>query len=61
MAHHQVDRALDEMDAAMGQLRRAIRGIPARREGFVASHRKLTTAVGRLTVNLSECRSVIKT
>jgi hypothetical protein len=57
---HQLDRTLDEVDSAMTQLKRAIRGIPVRREGFKAHHDKLTKSMGRLTVALEDSRSRIQ-
>jgi hypothetical protein len=60
MAQHQVDRALDTVDAAMRQLKTAMRGIPARREGFKAHHDATAKAVAKLTVALEDSRAAIK-
>ncbi|GAB3566003.1 hypothetical protein GCM10027445_12110 [Amycolatopsis endophytica] len=60
MAGHQVDRALDAVDAAMRQLRQAIKGIPVRREGFKGHHDRMAKAVAKLTVALSDSRAAIK-
>lgn len=60
MAAHQVDRVLDNVDAAMRQLKNALRGIPVRREGFKAHHDRMAKAVARLTVALDDSRSAIK-
>ncbi|WP_026452807.1 hypothetical protein [Saccharomonospora iraqiensis] len=60
MAGIQLDRALDNVDAAMRQLRTAVRGVPVRREGFKDSHDALARAVATLTVTLSDSRSAIK-
>lgn len=57
---HQLDRTLDEVDNAMGQLKRAMRGIPIRREGFKSHHDKFAKTVATLTVALSDSRSAIK-
>lgn len=59
MAQHQVDRALDTVDAAMRQLRRSLRGIPIRREGFKAHHDRMAKAVAKLTVSLDDSRAAI--
>ncbi|MDQ0380286.1 hypothetical protein [Amycolatopsis thermophila] len=48
------------MDAAMRQLRQAIKGIPVRREGFKGHHDRMAKAVAKLTVALSDSRSAIK-
>jgi hypothetical protein len=60
VAQHQVDRALDTVDAAMRQLKQALKGIPVRREGFKSHHDRMATAVARLTVALDDSRSAIK-
>lgn len=57
MSQHQIDRAVDEVDGAMRQLRRSIRTVPIRREGFKAHHDKMAQAVARLTVALSDARA----
>lgn len=57
MAQHQIDRAVDEVDAAMRQLRSSMRGVPIRREGFKAHHDKAARAIARLTVALSDARA----
>ncbi|MTD53880.1 hypothetical protein [Amycolatopsis pithecellobii] len=59
MAQHQVDRALDAVDDAMRQLKNAMRGIPARREGFKDRHDRMAKSVARLTVTLSDSRAAI--
>lgn len=60
MAQHQLDRALDTVDAAMRQLKRSLRGIPVRREGFKSHHDRMAKAVATLTVALDDSRSAIK-
>lgn len=57
---HQVDRVLDDLNKAMGQLRRAMRGVPARRQAFKANHDRMARRVADLTVALSDSRSVIE-
>lgn len=56
---HQVDRVLDDIDKAMGELRRAIRAVPARRQAFKANHDRMAREVAKLTVALSDSRSAI--
>lgn len=57
---HQLDRTLDEVAVAMGQLRQAVRGIPIRREGFKAHHDRMAKAMATLTVALEDSRTAIK-
>jgi uncharacterized protein YukE len=57
---HQLDRTLDEVDSAMTQLKRAMRGVPVRREGFKSHHDKLAKAMARLTVALEDSRHRIR-
>ena len=59
MASHEVDRVLDGLDAALRDLKSAMRGIPARREGFVASHERVAKAAALLSVWLSDARAAI--
>ena len=56
MAGHQVDGALDEVTAAMAQLRRAMRGIPADQPGFRVHHDRAAKAIARLVVELEDAR-----
>ena len=56
---HQVDRVLDEIDKAMADLRQAIRGVPSRRQAFKANHDRMAREVAKLTVALSDSRSVL--
>jgi hypothetical protein len=56
---HQVDRVLDDIDKAMAQLRQAIRTVPARRQAFKANHDRMAREVAKLTVALSDSRSVL--
>jgi ABC-type transporter Mla subunit MlaD len=59
MASHQVDRAIDAVDDVLRQLKQAMRGIPARREGFKRHHDNLAKAAATLTVSLSDARHTI--
>jgi len=56
MSRHQLDRAVDDVDRAMQELRRSIRRVPIRREGFKAHHDKMAKAVAQLTVALADAR-----
>lgn len=60
MARHQLDRALENVDAAMRQLKDSMRGMPVRREGFKGAHDATARAVATLTVALSDSRSALK-
>jgi hypothetical protein len=55
---HQVDRVLEEIDKAMADLRQAIRGVPSRRQAFKANHDRMAREVAKLTVALTDSRSV---
>lgn len=57
---HQVDRVLDDVDLAMSTLRRAIRGVPAARQGFKSTHDRMAKQVAELSVSLADSRSLIK-
>lgn len=59
MASHEVDRVLEELDATLRQLRDAIRGIPARKQGFVAAHDRVAKSAALLSVWLSDARGAI--
>lgn len=56
---HQVDRVLGDLDSAMTQLKRAMHGIPVRREGFKQGHDKAARAVGQLTAELQDASAAI--
>jgi uncharacterized coiled-coil protein SlyX len=58
---HQLDRTLEDLNKAMAQLRRAMKGIPARRQAFKANHDRMARRVAELTVALTDSRSVIDT
>ncbi|GAA3044469.1 hypothetical protein [Actinokineospora globicatena] len=49
-----INNALDEMDQAMTELKDAVDGIKIRREFFRSTHKALTTAVARLTVEVAD-------
>lgn len=54
-----VDRAIDDLDAAMRRLRRAVRGIPFRAGGFKTTHRNLARDVAFLMVQLDSARGML--
>lgn len=56
---HQLDRVIDDVDTALRQLKRALRGIPVRREGFKDHHDKAARAMARLTTELQDARAAI--
>nr|WP_245992670.1 hypothetical protein [Prauserella muralis] len=60
MVAHQVDRVLDDLGAAMTQLKRAMHGIPVRREGFKGHHDRAARAVGRLSAELQDASAAIQ-
>jgi hypothetical protein len=60
MSSHQVDRALDEVEAAMTQLRRAMRGVPANREGFRSHHDRTAKTMAQLTVAVTDSRATYR-
>jgi hypothetical protein len=51
-----VDSALEQLDVAMKQLRRSVRGIPYREGGFNTKHRKLALDMAMLTVLVDSAR-----
>jgi hypothetical protein len=54
---HQVDNAISDVDQAMKQLKRAMDGIPVRREGFTDLRRRFVRSVSVLTTETSYARS----
>lgn len=56
---HQVDRVLEEIDKAMADLRAAIRSVPSRRQAFKANHDRMAREVAKLTVALTDSKSVL--
>ncbi|MEC3974857.1 hypothetical protein [Amycolatopsis sp. H20-H5] len=59
MASHEVDRVLDDIDATLRQLKDAMRGIPARREGFAGLHDRVAKTAALLSVSLSDARAAV--
>lgn len=57
----QLDRALDNANAALLALRESMRGMPIRREGLKKHHDDFTRRMGTFTTELSDARSRIKT
>ena len=56
MAPTPVDRTIEDLDAAMRNLRRAMRGIPFRAGSFRNTHRNLVRDVAFLLVQLDSGR-----
>jgi hypothetical protein len=54
-----VDRAVEDIDAAMRELRRSLSGIPYRAGGFKNTHDQLARNVAHLTVLLDAARSTL--
>ncbi|MGI9002258.1 MAG: hypothetical protein ACR2GH_11395 [Pseudonocardia sp.] len=54
-----VDRAIDDLDAAMHRLRKSVRGIPFRAGGFRTTHRNLARDVAFLMVQLDSARGML--
>jgi hypothetical protein len=55
----QLNLALADVDAAMSQLRAAIKGIPARREGFKQLHDTFARSVSTLITHMSYARCLL--
>ena len=51
-----VDRCVEDLDQAMRELRRTLRGIPFRAGGFKNTHDNLARDVAHLTVLLDSAR-----
>ena len=51
-----VDRIVEELDAAMKELREAMRGIPIRRGSFRKTHDNLARDVAQVTTMLDAAR-----
>lgn len=51
-----VDGALEDLDVAMKQLRKAVHGIPYRAGGFKNTHHKLALDMAMLTVLIDSAR-----
>jgi hypothetical protein len=56
---HQLDRVLDDVDAALRQLKASVRGLPLGQHGLKATHDKMARAMGTLTTELSDARAAI--
>ncbi|MHA6795826.1 hypothetical protein ACVGVM_20265 [Pseudonocardia bannensis] len=54
-----VDRTIEDIDAAMRELRRSLSGIPFRAGGFKNTHDNLARNVAHLTVLLDAARSTL--
>ncbi len=55
-----VDRTIEDIDAAMRELRRSLSGIPFRAGGFKNTHDNLARDVAHLTVLLDAARSTLR-
>jgi hypothetical protein len=51
-----IDRVTMEMDEAMVALRRSMRGVPVRREGFTADHKGLARVLANLHTEMRWAR-----
>ena len=60
MAAGQVDRIVEELDAAMKQLREAMRGIPIRRGSFRKTHDNLARDVAAAVTMLDAARPILR-
>jgi hypothetical protein len=57
---NQVDRIVEELDAAMRDLRDAMRGIPIRRGSFTKTHDNLARDVAQVTTMLDAARPILR-
>jgi hypothetical protein len=55
-----VDRTVEDLDKAMRELRRSLRGIPFRAGGFKNTHDNLARDVAYLTVLIDSARAVFR-
>lgn len=55
-----MDRALDDIDTAMRQLKEGVARIPVRRDGFKQHHDRMAKAVATLTTELVDARTAIR-
>ena len=60
MATNQVDRIVEELDAAMRDLRDAMRGIPIRRGSFTKTNDNLARDVAQVTTMLDAARPILR-
>lgn len=56
---HRLDQALEEVDKSMSQLRQAMRGVPAYRQGFRKLHDQLARQAAELSVAMADARSMV--
>lgn len=56
----QLDQTLDEVSAAMRQLKRCIRGVPIHKDGFKKHHDDAAKAMAKLVVAPEDARSAVK-
>jgi hypothetical protein len=57
---HTVDRTVEDLDKAMRELRRSLRGIPFRSGGFKNTHDNLARDVAYLTVLIDSARAAFR-
>ncbi|MFF4591784.1 hypothetical protein [Amycolatopsis sp. NPDC001319] len=57
---HQIDRAVDDLDSCLRQLKDAMRGMPVNQNGFKAAHDRAARAFGVLTTELTDARPALK-
>lgn len=60
MIGNQLDRALDDIDGAMDQLKEHVSRIPIRREGFKQHHDRMAKAVAMLRTELVDARPALR-
>ncbi|QGK71203.1 hypothetical protein GIY23_18245 [Allosaccharopolyspora coralli] len=54
MGHFQTTNAVEDIDKAMSELRRSMRGLQIRTAGFKRDHDELARAVSAFTVDLTD-------
>ena len=59
-ATHQVDRIIDNLDAAMKRLGTAMRDIPIRRGSFTRTHDNLARDVAKVVTELAAARPIFR-
>ena len=55
-----IDRLVEDLDAAMRQLREAMRGIPIRRGSFKRTHDNLARDIAKATTMIDAARPVLR-
>ena len=60
MAPNQVDRIDEQLEAALRDLRDALRGIPIRRGSFTKTHDNLARDVAQVTTMLDAARPILR-